>query len=335
MARPKTYTDEDVIRISTQLSADGKKPTGWLIKEALGRGKIASIQADLDRLVTEGKIPEIQTQPSESANPEQSEASTFELPAELEDMLSFKELELGKILREMTISMNDKANIYYEALMGVRVRELDAQSDLMTKAKAIAEQATRDMEMRLKKQVERNEVQEEQIESLETRLSSSKSEKSELVQTISQLSDSFNKVSEKAEQQYVLLDELRQTISDKDKEYTAIEVKLEHVNDEAKKSQLQLADLLAHHESVKTQLAESSTLLKSTQGSLSEAHNQNNVLRKENTELAASSRLLQKNIADAESEVILLHKQKQRLEREIADLQNLVDSSIGSSPCQA
>ncbi len=52
MARPKSYTDEDIIDIATQLSSKGRKPTGWYVKEILDRGKIASIQADLERLTS-------------------------------------------------------------------------------------------------------------------------------------------------------------------------------------------------------------------------------------------------------------------------------------------
>jgi hypothetical protein len=40
------------------LSAKGKFPTGWHIKEILGRGKISSIQADLEQLIKNGKVSE-------------------------------------------------------------------------------------------------------------------------------------------------------------------------------------------------------------------------------------------------------------------------------------
>lgn len=36
MARPKSYTDDDVINIASQLISKGKKPSGWSIKEVLG-----------------------------------------------------------------------------------------------------------------------------------------------------------------------------------------------------------------------------------------------------------------------------------------------------------
>ncbi|WEM44683.1 hypothetical protein PTW35_25855 (plasmid) [Photobacterium sp. DA100] len=323
MARPKSYTDEDVIRIVTQLCSDGRKPTGWLIKEALGRGKIASIQADLDRLIAEGKLPEIQMEPSGGSNSELRIVETsYELPVELQDMLSLKELELGKILREMTIGINDKAHAHYETLIAARIRELDAQSDVLAQAKATAELDKRDMEIRLQKQVENNEVFEDQIENLENRLTNSKTEKSDLVQTINQMTDSLSKLTEKADQQYALLDGLRQTISDKDKAHAAMEVKLEHAVDEAKKSKLQLTDLLAHYEVVKVQLNEKSTLLKSTQESLNQSNNQISAQRKENTELTATNRLLEKNLEDAESEIALLHEQKQHLETDFFEGEN-------------
>ncbi|MEZ8611240.1 hypothetical protein AB4559_10750 [Vibrio sp. 10N.222.51.C8] len=319
MARPKSYADEDVIRIATQLSDEGRQPSGWLIKEALGRGKIASIQTDLERLIGEGRLPEIK-QSTVDTNPDQrAVASTFELPVELQDMLSLNEQELGKILRDMTIRINDKAHIHYESLMEVRIRELDAKSDILVKAQAMAEQDTLDIEVRLQKQVERNELLEDQIDNLEVRLTSSKSERSDLIQTISQLTDSFNKTTEKAAQQQISLDELRRTVSDIDKAHTATQVKLEYSMNEANQLQSQLSGLSELHETTRAQLTETSTLFKSTQKLLNESDNQISILREENRELATSHRLLEKGLEEAENEIALLHEQKQRLENDLVE----------------
>lgn len=320
MARPKSYTDEDIINIAIQVSATGRKPTGWLIKEALGRGKIASIQADLERLIKDGKISDIPDQPKENTNPDFiPKTSTFELPAELQELLSLKEQELGKMLRNMTLRLNDKAHIHYETLMEVRIRELDIKSNVMEEAKEVAEQGRLDMEERLRKQVERNETLEENIESLEARLTSSKNEKSDLIQTISQITESFKKTTEKAEQQQVWLYELRQSISEMDKAHTATKVKLEYSTDETKKLQSQLSGLSEQHEKAKTELTEVSTLLSSTQELLNQSNDQINVLREENLQLTANYRLLEKKIENTESESMLLHEQKQQVKAHIAE----------------
>ncbi|MFG0886451.1 hypothetical protein [Vibrio sp. CJQ_6] len=322
MARPKSYTDEDIINIAIQVSATGRKPTGWLIKEALGRGKIASIQADLERLIKDGKISDMPDQPKENTNPDFiPKTSTFELPAELQELLSLKEQELGKMLRNMTLRLNDKAHIHYETLMEVRIRELDIKSNVMEEAKLVAEQGCLDMEERLRKQVVRNETLEEKIESLEARLTSSKNEKSDLIQTISQITESFKKTTEKADQQQVLLDELRQSISEMDKAHTATKVKLEYSTDDTKKLQSQLSGLSEQHEKAKTELTEVSTLLSSTQELLNQSGNQITMLREENNELTARHRLLEKGLKDSEISIALLHEQRQQLEAHIVALE--------------
>ncbi|WCE28803.1 hypothetical protein [Vibrio sp. SCSIO 43137] len=320
MARPKSYTDEDIIDIANQLSTKGRKPTAWLIKEALGRGKIAAIQADLDRLIKDGKISDRPKQPTENANSDHKPAaSTFELPAELQELLVLKEKELGKMLRDMTVGLNDKAHVHYETLMDVRIRELDIQSEAMEKAKAIAEQGCLDMEARLRKQVEQNELLEEHIENLEVRLSDSKAEKSELALTIGQLTESFNKATEKAEQQQSLLDRQRQTISEIDKEHTATQVKLECSTEEARNLQSQLSGLSENLEKTKAQLIEASTRLKSTQELLIQSESQVIVLKEENRELTANNRLLEKDLKSTENKNALLNEQILQLEGSIAE----------------
>jgi hypothetical protein len=128
MARPKSYADEDIIKIATQLMNKGKNPTGWHIKEALGRGKISAIQSDLERLIDEGRIA-VANQIAADTKESKAESTflNYDLPAELQDLLARREEELRKVLRDMTIELNNKAHEHYESMMTVRIRDLDAK----------------------------------------------------------------------------------------------------------------------------------------------------------------------------------------------------------------
>ena len=56
MARPKTYSDQDIIETAMQLVQQKKEVKAWRIREILGRGKLTSIQSDLDRLIADNEI---------------------------------------------------------------------------------------------------------------------------------------------------------------------------------------------------------------------------------------------------------------------------------------
>lgn len=200
MARPKSYTDEDIIKTATQLINKGKNPTGWHIKEALGRGKISAIQSDLEQLIDEGRIA---VATPTAADTKESKAESiflnYDLPAELQDLLARREEELRKVLRDMTIEINNKAHEHYESLMTVRIRDLDAKYNLTVRAKERAETEAVDIEERLQKQVEEKEQLEDRIEVLEAELADSKQSGSELFQQSLQLTSNLTSVAEKYE----------------------------------------------------------------------------------------------------------------------------------------
>ncbi|MFA0026351.1 hypothetical protein AB4369_25985, partial [Vibrio sp. 10N.261.49.A5] len=238
MARPKSYTDDDLINIATQLSVKGKKPTGWYIKEILGRGKISSIQADLDRLTKSGKVPEIPEPNNDKDGLDwRSLRAYFELPVEIQEMLTKKEQDVCKSLRDMAIGLNNKAQHHYEALMDARVRELDIKSDAAIKAKEIAEE---DVEARLRKQVEHNEFYEEKSDALEAELTHSKQKISELAAKLSRMETT----------------------------HAEVLVKLDYATNELNTLKIHHSALSEQHEEAKERLIETATQLQSTQGLL-------------------------------------------------------------------
>ncbi|MDS1843004.1 hypothetical protein QX213_03730 [Vibrio vulnificus] len=227
MARPKSYTDDDVINIATQLICKGKKPSGWSIKEVLGRGKISAIQSDLDRLIKGGHIS-AEVSSLSSKEPEDAIAFlSYDLPAELQDLLAKREEELCKTFREITTMLNNKAHEHYETMMAIRVRDLDAKYNLTYRAKEQAEADFSDIEERLENQVVEKEQLEDKIEELECTLAESRQSHSELLQHSLQLTSSLTSVAEKYEILQGAYQDLNEQLSVLQNEYTDVKVKLD------------------------------------------------------------------------------------------------------------
>ncbi|WP_180767109.1 DNA-binding protein, partial [Vibrio parahaemolyticus] len=125
MARPKTYTDEDLIQTANELISLGKKPSGWRIREYLKRGKTSSIQADLEKLIADGRIPEAQ---NDTPSATTQVRTSYELPAEIQDLLERKEYDISTSLRDIVIAMNDSIHTHFESITYTRIREAEAIS---------------------------------------------------------------------------------------------------------------------------------------------------------------------------------------------------------------
>ncbi|MGY6373551.1 hypothetical protein ACXIUJ_02015 [Vibrio parahaemolyticus] len=228
MARPKSYTDDDIINIATQLISKGKKPSGWYIKEALGRGRISTIQADLDRLIQGGHIS---VEARNAQDYKECEATlaflSYDLPVELQELLAKREEELCKVMRDMTTALNNKAHEHYETMMAIRVRDLDAKYNLTYRAKEQAEADYADIEERLKKQVEEKERLEDKIEELECELAESRQSHSELIHDNLKLTSNLNSIAEKYDMLQGTHQSINEQLSTLQNEYTSVKVKLE------------------------------------------------------------------------------------------------------------
>lgn len=228
MARPKSYTDDDVINIATQLISKGKKPSGWSIKEVLGRGKISAIQSDLDRLIKSGHISVEALNAQDYKECEATRAFlSYDLPVELQELLAKREEELCKVMRDMTNALNNKAHEHYETMMAIRIRDLDAKYNLTYRAKEQAEADYADIEERLKKQVEEKERLEDTIEELELELAESRQSHSELLQHNLKLTSNLNSITEKYEILQGTYQGINEQLSALQNEYTSLKVKLD------------------------------------------------------------------------------------------------------------
>jgi len=269
MARPKSYTDDDIINIATQLISKGKKPSGWYIKEALGRGRISTIQADLDRLIQGGHIS---VEARNAQDYKECEATlaflSYDLPVELQELLAKREEELCKVMRDMTTALNNKAHEHYETMMAIRVRDLDAKYNLTYRAKEQAEADYSDIEERLKKQVEEKEQLEEKIEELECELAESKQSNSELLQHNLHLTNNLSAAAEKYETLQGTHQDLNGQLSALQNDHTAVTVKLKFAINENESLQSRLAELAVGYDEAKDQLAEARAKLTAYQDAL-------------------------------------------------------------------
>ncbi len=86
MARPKSYSEEELINVANELLNKGIEPRGWRIREILGRGKTTSFDSDIKRLTESGKLPEY-VKPSIATEvlPARSETEHAQLPIEIQD----------------------------------------------------------------------------------------------------------------------------------------------------------------------------------------------------------------------------------------------------------
>ena len=240
MARPKSYTDDDVINIATQLISKGKKPSGWSIKEVLGRGRISAIQSDLDRLIKGGHISVEALNAQDYKECEATRAFlSYELPVELQELLAKREEELCKVMRDMTTALNNKAHEHYETMMAIRVRDLDAKYNLTYRAKEQAEADYADIEERLKKQVEEKERLEDKIEELELELAKSRQSHSDLVQHNLKLTSNLNSITDKYEILQGTYQGINEQLSALKNEYTSVKVKLDSALSENKSDRSQ------------------------------------------------------------------------------------------------
>ncbi|MGR2804861.1 hypothetical protein [Vibrio harveyi] len=228
MARPKSYTDDDIINIATQLISKGKKPSGWYIKEALGRGRIPTIQADLDRLIQGGHIS---VEARNAQDYKECEATlaflSYDLPVELQGLLAKREEELCKVMRDMTTALNNKAHEHYETMMAIRVRDLDAKYNLTYRAKEQAEADFAYIEERLKKQVVEKEQLEDKIEELECKLAESRQSHSDLLQHNLKLTSNLNSITDKYEILQGTYQGINEQLSALQNEHTSVKVKLD------------------------------------------------------------------------------------------------------------
>lgn len=172
MARPKSYTNEDVIRAANQLIEQGVEPVGWRLRELIGRGRRETLDRDLRQLIEQGQITIEDKSSIESQQPAIQVEPTviLPLPVEIQEALKLIEGQLSSSLVNLVIQLNTLTDTHYEHLTRTRLLESKALVDEALNKQQCAEEKLVVAEERVRLQVELNEQLELDCTALEEQL---------------------------------------------------------------------------------------------------------------------------------------------------------------------
>ncbi|CAK1876929.1 KfrA N-terminal DNA-binding domain-containing protein [Vibrio crassostreae] len=172
MARPKSYTNEDVIRAANQLIEQGVEPVGWRLRELIGRGRRETLDRDLRQLIEQGQITIREKSCIESQQPAiQAEPTVIlPLPVEIQEALKLIEGQLSLSLVNLVTQLNTLTDTHYEHLTRTRLLESKALVDEALNKQQCAEEKLVVAEERVRLQVELNEQLEQDCTALEEQL---------------------------------------------------------------------------------------------------------------------------------------------------------------------
>ncbi|EGQ8503762.1 hypothetical protein GQ854_23320 [Vibrio parahaemolyticus] len=323
MARPKTYTDEDLIQAANELISRGKKPSGWRIREYLQRGKSSSIQADLERLIADGRIPEAQ---NDTPSATTQVRTSYELPAEIQDLLERKEYDISTSLRDIVIAMNDSIHTHFESITYTRIREAEAISQHAIKQKEQSEGEALDIEQTLQRATDANDELEEKIAALQSELVESQNEKSELLKNISQLTSSFNQANDRLENQQDTIYGLQANLSKVEKAHSALTVQREYALNDVERLESQLTELSERYQSTCIKLTESSSKLQSMTEALDNSEHKLSTVQDEYTDLSVNYRILESKLHESQSNISELKRANHELEKQLTYFLEETDS---------
>ncbi|WP_239073832.1 hypothetical protein [Vibrio diabolicus] len=181
MARPKSYTNEDVIRAANQLIEQGVEPIGWRLREIIGRGRRENLDRDLRQLIEQGHITIKEKSCIESQQPAIQVESTviLPLPVEIQEALKLIEGQLSSSLVNLVTQLNVLTDTHYEHLTRTRLLESKALVDEALSKQQFAEEKLLIAEERVRVQVELNEQLEQDFIALEEQLALAKMQSDE------------------------------------------------------------------------------------------------------------------------------------------------------------
>lgn len=160
MARPKSYTQNDIINAANQLIEKGTEISGWQLREIIGHGRCDTLYKDLKQLIEQGHI----NLPDKSSIGVQQPAvvvledpKVLPLPIEIQESLKFVEGQLSSSLVTLVTQLNVLTDTHYEHLTRTRLLESKTIAEEAIKKLVAAEENLLITEDRVKVQVELNE----------------------------------------------------------------------------------------------------------------------------------------------------------------------------------
>ncbi|EGR0997145.1 hypothetical protein EHJ37_19670 [Vibrio parahaemolyticus] len=339
MARPKSYTDKDVIEAAKSLVKAGVEPSGWRIREIFGRGKISAIQSDLDRLIESGEIVLATEKKQEVAETEgESEQVHAELPLEILDAYKLIESDLSQALMNIVVRMNDASHAHHEQLTRARLKEATSATEAAIEAKAKAEEEVARILNSSNDAIDKLETELEElygrIDQFEIQVSDLNESKSELSMTNGKLEAAINTIAEKLQQVEAENESLKQQLSESNKANTVLDTELKTALKANDKMESQVTTLTTKLEQSTSDLSEAKTELKASEKQNKKLETQvtalTTKLEKSGTELSDAKidvKASAKALADAEGQVKSLTASNTELSAKVMSLESLQTDS--------
>ncbi|ODS05050.1 hypothetical protein [Vibrio scophthalmi] len=272
MARPKSYTEEELINVVNDLLNRGIEPKGWRVREVLLKGKTTSFDNDIKRLTEMGILPAfvkhpdaIQTLPSTVAG------DPAPLPLEIQEAYKLSEAALAKSMFELIVRLNEITNAHHEQLTRTRLQGALNEKEQAIEARTIAETLTIATEERVRAQVSINESLEQQNYELVDRNLELEQTNSEYTQSLKLMESDFNELKTKLDDSLRLINELTTKNAVLLNEQTVLTTQLEERRLELEKLELKYSDLDNALDATKEQLVISTTRSESANKALEKA----------------------------------------------------------------
>ncbi|WP_375322720.1 hypothetical protein [Aliivibrio logei] len=185
MARPKSYTQNDIINAANQLIEKGTEISGWQLREIIGHGRCDTLYKDLKQLIEQGHINLPDKSSIEVQQPAvQEDPKVLPLPIEIQESLKLVEGQLSSSLVTLVTQLNVLTDTHYEHLTRARLLESKAIADEAVTKLITMEENLLITEDRVKAQVELNEQLEQDNIALEEELGTAEQQCTEHLATL-------------------------------------------------------------------------------------------------------------------------------------------------------
>ncbi|KHT51217.1 hypothetical protein [Vibrio sinaloensis] len=285
MARPKSYTEEELINVANELLNKGIEPRGWRVREILGRGKTTSFDNDIKRLTESGKLQEY-VKPSISTEvlPALNETEHAQLPLEIKEAYKITEAKLSESIYALVVRLNDITASHYEQLTRARLQGAISEKESALEEKRLAEEQVIKTEERVRAQVANNEELELQCEELEHRYSELEQAQANILSELMQLKRDNVKLCEDVKLSEITNQDLEEQVLSLSTTNTVLDTQLKERNLQSIKLEERYSDLENQLDTTKQQLTVANAQYDGIKNALAKAEKTISSLRSELSE---------------------------------------------------
>ncbi|MDD9176456.1 hypothetical protein PVK63_16425 [Aliivibrio sp. S2TY2] len=259
MARPKSYTQNDIINAANQLIEKGTEISGWQLREIIGHGRCDTLYKDLKQLIEQGHInlpdkSSIEIQPTVQEDPK-----VLPLPIEVQESLKLIEGQLSSLLFALVTELNASTDTHYEHLTRARLLESKTIAEEAIKKLVAAEENLLITEDRVKVQVELNEQLEQDNIALEEQLSTAELHSIKQLETMKSVLSENKYLLSDLDSCRINTDRLNEQASTLTKQNTVLEIQLNNCQSKIEKQRETESRLVVDLDHVSQQLTILST----------------------------------------------------------------------------